>query len=933
MGYDLRLPRTKTVHYQISKRCCHHSIIVFCFDSELSTGDETVERENNTMTNEEDDSMLYKSMLNKTLGLPDFNQYSYLFEDENGDDTESLLNTPSTDAEMSSSIAEMNTSVAVELATQIDDPRPAESPSKGALPNQEPHGSGQITRRNQQLQNYWESQQKESQLIEEKLSSIRVRVEQNETEWKKEKSKLLSPQSRIPKPARSSISALDLELEAEREKRMELEVQCSALMRQLQELQKEMDLKTSASLRLETLKQMQTRHAQEIGELHEQAEHAREKHTKEIANLEASLLKCQQYCQDLEGEKADLVATQIELKNEIEQLQRVELQQQDEISTLEEKLREQNANLERAQENYSALEQKIKRQSLDVASLREIVSGKEEDKAIIQAKLATTETEKVRLQEVLALLEDQKLRSELEVKSLKLSLQESQANVNESSAEIETCRRKITEWSEKYEREYNNNVNLQQKLKRFEAIGEGDDILETKRQKKQSENRMESMSQEYSTKTQDLELQIQQLQKNHEAECDKLNAEIDVYCSQGADLKAKYKDMHDENIELRRQLEQLGQGEKKNGKMDYQETGMAESVGNEDSEGHASLNSHAMRKHVSAASGSIGSSSFNTSTQNHVTRIEAEHAQEIQELLHGLGQEQTGAFDWSSQFDSRDTFSTPFKVKSNATDDSVLSPILRSVQSDAASMGSDSVERKIDGLLEEVGLMEQEQEALFGELNRDASNSTNLGPCEESQFIEEVTTLSQSGQSKVLDPQYDHNEKPSNDHLDGTILLLNNLKDLMNGQKDENEKEASVWDQLHALSEMIDDETHLHSGSMNDSRSGKRSNISAMRASIHSKAPRAPVENSAPSNSSILPDDKDDVEPLNQKEEIIWRVLVAELRHRISFLEHDRNEVVRITGEMLERDRDANRLKLQSAISTARREAFEEFQTFLVGNA
>mmetsp|Transcript_44137 Transcript_44137/g.106364 ORF Transcript_44137/g.106364 Transcript_44137/m.106364 type:complete len:865 (+) Transcript_44137:59-2653(+) len=859
------------------------------------------------MANEEDDSMLYKSMLNKTLGLPDFNQYSYLFEDENGDDTESLLNTPSTDAEMSGmsgTAAEMNGTIGEELLSGIDNPRPTAESFSEALSITEPKNIDQLTQRNQQLQNYWESQQKESQLIEEKLSNIRARVEQNETQWKKEKGRLLSPQSRIPKPGRSSVSAFDLQLEAEREKRMELEVQCSALNQQLQELQKDVESKSSASLRLGTLKQMQKRHAEEIEEIQEQGERARVKHAKEIADLEDALLKSREHNKGLEGEKDTLMF-------EIEQLQTAQQIQKGEMSELQEKLQEQTDTRGRIEKEHSALQQKFKRQSLDMASLREVVSGKEEHKAAVEAKLAAIETEKQQLQDAFDELKDQKQRVEQDKKNLELQLIETENKYKEEKTKTEI------------------------------TLDQGDEFTESKQQKKNMEENLESIVCENGPKAHDLELQIQQVQENHHFITDKLKAEVEVYRRQVAELKEKYEEERDESLKLRTKLEQLGGFEDTNELKDFrkQEEGKTESVGQEDASRHTSFKGQTTGKVTKVGHNSVGEASFNSSLQNHVTRIETEHAEEIRELLQGLGQEQSQAFDWSSHFESRneskDAFSTPFKVNSNSTDGNVsgvaLSPILPAGHSETASTGSDNVERKIDGLLEEIGQMDQEREDLLGELQQEDSNSNKSGPPDGSRLIEEPTTVSQNTPNDVSNSRSSEhnpgNEPPSNDLLDGTILLLNNLKDLMDGQEDENEKEASVLDQLEALSEMMQGETHLNSVLLNGSGSDNTSNVSAMRASVHSRV-SGRVPSSPLMKTSMVHGEEFDVGPFKQKEEI-WHMLVAELRHRISFLEHDRNEVVRITGEMLERERDANRLKLQSAMSSARREAFEEFQSLL----
>jgi hypothetical protein len=54
-----------------------------------------------------------------------------------------------------------------------------------------------------------------------------------------------------------------------------------------------------------------------------------------------------------------------------------------------------------------------------------------------------------------------------------------------------------------------------------------------------------------------------------------------------------------------------------------------------------------------------------------------------------------------------------------------------------------------------------------------------------------------------------------------------------------------------------------------------------------------------------------------------WPALVAELRNRCEFLERDRDEVTRITEQILEMERAAHKVELEAAIATAERKANE----------
>jgi septal ring factor EnvC (AmiA/AmiB activator) len=165
--------------------------------------------------------------------------------------------------------------------------------------------------------------------------------------------------------------------------------------------------------------------------------------------------------------------------------------------------------------------------------------------------------------------------------------------------------------------------------------------------------------------------------------------------------------------------------------------------------------------------------------------------------------------------------------------------------------------------------------------------------------------------------------------LDKTILLLHNLKDLMNGQGNDSEKETSVLEQLEVFSEMMQDEdlsllsTPRHSQSENrltlfqsddgDADDDDINNISTAIESFRSNA----LETSFPTSSRHVE------EATNP-----WPALVEELRHRIQFLEHDRSELARITQDMLVMQRESAQVKLEAAVATAKRESMEQLQLF-----
>jgi septal ring factor EnvC (AmiA/AmiB activator) len=164
--------------------------------------------------------------------------------------------------------------------------------------------------------------------------------------------------------------------------------------------------------------------------------------------------------------------------------------------------------------------------------------------------------------------------------------------------------------------------------------------------------------------------------------------------------------------------------------------------------------------------------------------------------------------------------------------------------------------------------------------------------------------------------------------LDKTISLLHNLKDLMNGQGNDSEKETSILEQLEFLSEMMQEEdlsllsTPRHSQSENRLTlfQGDDDDINNTSTAIESFRSTSVVETSLPSTRSRHDDDT--------KEENPWPALVEELRRRINFLEHDRSELARITQDILVMQRESAQVRLEAAVATAKRESMEQLQLF-----
>jgi hypothetical protein len=197
---------------------------------------------------------------------------------------------------------------------------------------------------------------------------------------------------------------------------------------------------------------------------------------------------------------------------------------------------------------------------------------------------------------------------------------------------------------------------------------------------------------------------------------------------------------------------------------------------------------------------------------------------------------------------------------------------------------------------EEEEEAEREPSQLLALVDHRANDSRRLLEQEDSQALVNTTTDSSA--------------------LDKTISLLYSLKDLMTNQGDSDEKETSILEQLEVLSEMMQDETSSISTLQAQNRSltlydgNDEDNGNTSLTSFQSAAVEPPFHN----NASIREDDP-------------WPALVEELRQRIAFLEHDRDEVVRITKNMLDQERESHQVELQAAVATTKRKAHEELQS------
>jgi len=249
---------------------------------------------------------------------------------------------------------------------------------------------------------------------------------------------------------------------------------------------------------------------------------------------------------------------------------------------------------------------------------------------------------------------------------------------------------------------------------------------------------------------------------------------------------------------------------------------------------------------------------------------------------------------------------------------------------------SESMER-IDGLLEELGMLDAERTAMLDEINgiddgehKDARRaveasitaaSHQAGPRNEGSSVSSasaddfcpkpVETPEKDDESQRLDTSGDAS-------LDQTISLLKSLKELMTNNGDVAEQEVTVLERLEELSDLMQD------------RSGYRSLMSSPGRVVRASGEKDPNGDEKPSQVlceetiDSLPE-KDSTWILNAKNASDpWPALVAELKSRCEFLERDRNELSRITEGMIRMERETHKVELEAAAATATREANEK---------
>eukprot|EP00536_Pseudo-nitzschia_multiseries_P010455 jgi/Psemu1/326049/estExt_fgenesh1_pg.C_3190011 len=194
--------------------------------------------------------------------------------------------------------------------------------------------------------------------------------------------------------------------------------------------------------------------------------------------------------------------------------------------------------------------------------------------------------------------------------------------------------------------------------------------------------------------------------------------------------------------------------------------------------------------------------------------------------------------------------------------------------------------------------------------------------------------------------------------LDQTLHLLNNIKTMLSSPKGENEHEVSVLQHLEALSGLMHTQEESAKERLKEiSELVQPHDLSTSSAvevdvdvedtngSVHSRDPthdhhRHPVRSNGWASRSGERQIDVEIETAHNHNDASWisavrsaaaadpwPALVAELRSRCDFLERDRDDITRITAQILESERTSHSAELEAAVATAERKANETLHT------
>ena len=803
--------------------------------------------------------------------------------------------------------------------------------------------------RNEQLEKQWQDQTSISENLQQQLETVQARASLQEKKWQSERQQR---ESMLPRGEKDQEHLLQLE----KDRRIELELKCRGLQQQLNAYH------TTTSPRLETLKQLKLQHSQEIKSWQQrlesqatayealqdtyeslQIQHAQHQLQHE-SSAKALKQKNQNHVQEIKKSKAALVKTQREL---------VVLQER--YTQLETKHTQQQGIM---QQELIDADHKFQNQLFQTFELKEQLA---KQTYIFQSKLEETKVE-------IALQEEQykKTITDFESRIQKLQTQHQQETTKMATALAE------------YRQTLHNGEQFQQLGAQLEEANAKHCALEERYIQETTEwnqlfqnsqhelnnvtTQYESLLETYQNETKEWQNLLGAEMNNSEDTEPKTNKSSSRHLSSSfsralvlspEERIQRLATAHAQEIEdLKRRLEQ--------------ETSMASSVDLLETDG----------------------SQFTPgeqSQQDQIRKLELEHAQDIADLQHRLEQE-------ASMESSRDLLGndesqlTTGKSWKESLTVGMLSPILPATpyrnglqvfglsdeslsysiqeEEEGGNKSQSSMDHRIDDLMLEMGKMDQERSALFQngvdpEDTAPASRMLETTDCMETmardmqqEDIDAVPSSSSGEGSSLAKDQCLFQEESKDDvtgiydsralllnttsdshNLEKTISLLHNLKDLMAARGNDDEKEASILEQLEVLSEMMHNDSDLSLlSSPRQLKSENRLTLLAGGADGNSESANDVINTSTAIESfrSSTVDTSFATAASRQDGELEnpWPALVEELRHRIRFLENDRHELARLTHEMLEIHHDSAQVTLDAAVATAKRETMEQFQQF-----
>ena len=332
--------------------------------------------------------------------------------------------------------------------------------------------------------------------------------------------------------------------------------------------------------------------------------------------------------------------------------------------------------------------------------------------------------------------------------------------------------------------------------------------------------------------------------------------------------------------------------------------------------------------------------------------LERKHDKEIKEWQNLLDADITKAVADESGFEDDESQSNLMVIGADGTGAESLSPIRMMPQQNAENASNEGTQKlpnesmnMIDDLLNELGEMDLERTAILKEIKSDDDSTSidnvHIGDELDDSF-EKRNSSSASGPKTDRETDKGNNEPPKpieppdnawndagrenadasdatneSEVLDETLHLLNNLKTMLSSQENVNEHETTVIERLEVLSELMQSQDHSNSGptsgipSMLETHNGH--NVSSSSAVNETSLAMLAVERNTKDVSWVS----------TIGVENPWAALVTELKSRCEFLERDRDEVTRITEQILQMERASYKVELEAAVAAVERKANE----------